>query len=300
MVRPLFRRVFKAVHLHRLQPYTDSDLCRTAVVFSPHFDDEVLGCGGTIIKKKRAGADVKIVFMTDGSKSHRHMMAEDKLSEIRSREGVAAGVAMGLDPSDVIRLNFEETRLNQHEDEAVRRVAEVLAETQPQEIFLPYFGEPLLWSHDHVFTNRVVLTAIDRVGCSATVYEYPIWFWSYWPWATLPVKSIIGFLRLVKHSTIADWRLFRDLTCSVYIGDVLQEKRNALEQHESQMTRLIPDRRWKTLGEVANGEFLPCFFQEHELFFKRPRQRGQVVNQSATAGPSRTNITLPIPKVSNC
>jgi LmbE family N-acetylglucosaminyl deacetylase len=44
------------------------------VVFSPHPDDETLGCGSTIIKKKRLGADVTIVFMTDGSKSHPHFI----------------------------------------------------------------------------------------------------------------------------------------------------------------------------------------------------------------------------------
>ncbi len=46
------------------------ELARSALVFSPHPDDECLGCGGTIIRKKQAGSTVKIVHLTDGSRSH--------------------------------------------------------------------------------------------------------------------------------------------------------------------------------------------------------------------------------------
>ena len=47
-------------------------LCRprAAMVFAPHPDDETLGCGGTVVKLRRAGVDVHIVFMTDGRHSH--------------------------------------------------------------------------------------------------------------------------------------------------------------------------------------------------------------------------------------
>ena len=40
----------------------------------------------------------------------------------------------------------------------------------------------------------------------------------------------------------------------------------APDRYASQMTRLLPDRRWTTLGNVAGGEFLERFFQEHEIF----------------------------------
>jgi len=55
---------------HVVSELDEKDLGCTATVFSPHPDDETLGCGGTIIKKKRAGAEVKIFYMTDGRKSH--------------------------------------------------------------------------------------------------------------------------------------------------------------------------------------------------------------------------------------
>jgi LmbE family N-acetylglucosaminyl deacetylase len=150
---------------------------RPAVVFSPHFDDETLGCGGTIIKKKMAGADVKIVFMTDGSKSHRHLIAEDELKTIRTNEALAVSRLLGLQNGEVIFLGFEETKLNEYADSAAKKVTEVLFRTQPSEVFIPYHKEPLLWSEDHLSTNRIVVSALQMFGRKMVVYEYPIWFW---------------------------------------------------------------------------------------------------------------------------
>ena len=36
------------------------------VVLAPHMDDETLGCGGTIARHVRAGAQVTVIFLTDG------------------------------------------------------------------------------------------------------------------------------------------------------------------------------------------------------------------------------------------
>ncbi len=81
-------------------------LGRSAVVFSPHADDETLGCGGTLIKKRAAGATVKIAFMTDGRTSHGHLMPADRLIALRAQEAVAAAQVLGLAESDVCFLGF--------------------------------------------------------------------------------------------------------------------------------------------------------------------------------------------------
>ncbi len=85
-ISQLYRRIL----INNCSEYDRQDIKRPAIVFSPHFDDETLGCGGIIFKKKRAGADVKIVFMTDGSKSHKNLISEDELKVIRQSEGLAA------------------------------------------------------------------------------------------------------------------------------------------------------------------------------------------------------------------
>jgi hypothetical protein len=65
---------------------------------------------------------------------------------------------------------------------------------------------------------------------------------------------------------LASFRFLKDFHCSVNIADVLKLKRAALENYKSQMKRPIPDPHWPMLAEVSNGEFLQCFYQEHEIF----------------------------------
>lgn len=269
MLRRSSRQVYRTLHGYRRRDFPAGGFAHSAVVFSPHYDDEVLGCGGTIIRKRNAGAEVKLVFMTDGSKSHRHLMDEGRLSTIRARECIAAAAVMGVGAGDITRLNLEETCLEDYEAEAVSRVVQLLDEFRPRQVFLPFVGEPLLWSHDHVATTRIVHAALLQLGEEVEVYEYPVWFWSFWPWAVLPTRGLRPRLRLARNSFSAGVQYFRDLTCSVDISGVLEQKREALAQYESQMTQLLPDERWATLGGVAGGQFLPYFFQDYELFYRR-------------------------------
>ena len=263
-IRQFYRRILSRI----LDEYHEDELIRSAVVFSPHFDDETLGCGGTILKKKRAEADIKLVFMTDGSKSHRHLISEEKLKVIRASEALAASQSLGLDSCDIFLLKFEETKLSEHMNSAIERVKKILLYQKPDEIFIPYYKEPSLWSEDHLATNRIVISALQILGIKAVIYEYPIWFWCYWPWANTPTNSRKELLHVLSMNLVSGLYLLRDFRCSFYIGDVLELKRAALDQYKSQMTRLIPDPSWRTLSDVSNGEFLECFFQEQEIFHR--------------------------------
>lgn len=243
----------------------EKDLKRSAVVFSPHPDDETLGCGGTIIKKTRAGAEVKIVFMTDGRKSHRHIISENKLKSMRASEALAASKKLGVEEA-VVFLAFEDGELSKNQNSAVHKVIKILSSQQPHEIFIPYYKEPLLWSADHLATNRIVLAALQAYGRKAVIYEYPIWFWYHWPWMSMPIHNIRRLLAYLTNSPVSLLSLLRDFQCSIFVGDVLELKRAALDQYASQMKRIIPDPRWLTLSDISNGEFLECFFQDHEVF----------------------------------
>src|SRR5947208_6372296 len=99
----------------------NSDLVRPAVVFSPHPDDETLGCGGTIIRRRLLGADVSVVFMTDGSASHRRLMPALDLTALRAREARAACRILGVNEQSISFLNFEDGQLESHREAATRK-----------------------------------------------------------------------------------------------------------------------------------------------------------------------------------
>ena len=107
------------------------------VVFAPHQDDETLGCGGTIIKKKRLGGDVSIVFVTDGSRSH-DLIPTQELKSIRVKEALAASRLLGVTEGDVTFLEFEDGKLGEHLASATDRVIKVLRERRFEQIFIPY------------------------------------------------------------------------------------------------------------------------------------------------------------------
>jgi len=249
----------------RARQLSYEELEAPALVFSPHPDDETLGCAGTIIKKREEGARIKIVYMTDGSRSHRHLMSEARLRALRMREAVRANSILGIPEHDIIFLLFLDKELAGNFRQAEEKVFRIIQSSSISQVFIPYHRES---PDDHFATNKIVLSALKRCNLSVTVYEYPIWFWNFLPW----VKPNIGGRRdipiAIFISIISSLQAIFDLNAFCYIGDVLELKRAALDKYESQMRALVPSERWLTLTDVSNGEFLQCFFQKQEFFHR--------------------------------
>jgi LmbE family N-acetylglucosaminyl deacetylase len=245
---------------------------RSAVVFSPHFDDETLGAGGTVIQKLSCGAAVYIVFMTDGSTSHAQAMDGSRLSGMRRSEALDAAGALGVPENNVFFLDFPETRLAQHATAAVGRVADLLSALRCEQVFVPSTLEPVLWSADHRATTEIVFQALARVGDQPEVFEYLVWFWYQWPWVPFQRGDLRQLLKLSWRGRLG-LSAWTGLNTAVPIADVLSQKRVALEQYRSQMTRLSLDKPWPVLSDVGRGEFLTQFFQPSE-FFRRYKYAG--------------------------
>src|ERR1700748_634659 len=119
---PHLRRLARSLLGHAARQVPDSELGRRALVFSPHPDDESLGCGGTILKKKRAGATVKLVHVSDGGGSTT-LIPRDQLTAMRKQESLNAGRVLGVD--DIYFLEFPDGHLGEHMPAAVERVADL-------------------------------------------------------------------------------------------------------------------------------------------------------------------------------
>ena len=268
-IQALYRRRLNRVMAKR----QISDLSRSAIVFAPHPDDETLGCGGTIIRKKAAGAAIKIVFMTDGSRSHAGLMAEPELKKIRHQEALQAAQALGVAPEDVIFLGFGDGRLEQTVTAATARIrdwllAEREAQTEaswPEEVFVPYSLEP---PPDHFVTYHAVIAALAEVELAPRIYAYPVWYWRHWPWTSLAGESKRGTLNILKATLLSKLgtAIFEDFQHSVCVRSARSQKHAALAKHASQMQRPASDPSWPILKDVANGDFLDCFFQDYEIF----------------------------------
>src|SRR5687768_2130105 len=166
-----------AVHLGR--EYPAERLSESLIVFAPHPDDETLGCGGLILRKRDVGTTVHVVFMTDGARSHAAYMPAAELRAHREREAREACQRLGIDESAIVFCGFPDGELRASRAEAVARVTERLGAIRPREVAIPYRHDV---TPDHLATREIVLAAIRASAIKVRVVEYPVWFWRTWPW----------------------------------------------------------------------------------------------------------------------
>jgi LmbE family N-acetylglucosaminyl deacetylase len=268
----LSQRIHRQLN-RQLEPMSSSEYAESAIVFAPHEDDETLACGGTIVRKKQAGAAVKIVFLTDGRASHAHMMDWQKLSAMRQQEAINAAQVLGVAEEDVTFLGFPDNDLVSHESAAIEQVIAILEKEAPQQIFIPYHREPL-FIRDHRATYDIVSEAARRTGKSVTIYEYPVWFWCHWPWMKLvwyrtkPLGNLKMALRSVQRGLKLGLNPWTEFTTSSDISQVLAQKQEALACHHSQVNKQLDRSDWAILAEVSDGDFLECFAQPQEIFYR--------------------------------
>lgn len=250
--------------IERIQPLSAQDLAASAIIFAPHQDDETLGCGGTIIRKQEAGAEVKIVFMTDGRRSHHRFIPEEKLIILRQQEAIKAAQTLGVAAENVIFLAFRDGELQQWATKAIAQVNELLQLHQPQQVFIPYHRE----THpDHLATNQIVSAALNNYSQQVSIYEYPVWYWHHFPWTERWGDRALQIAYL-KASIKARFgqQLIEEFNYRVDIEPVKAQKQLALAQHQTQMKPLVDDPDWGLLQDVSEGKWLECFFQTQEIF----------------------------------
>jgi LmbE family N-acetylglucosaminyl deacetylase len=95
------------------------------LVFAPHPDDEVLGCGGILLQALARGERVKVVIFTNGDgfpavaslitgKPADRLAAEDylELARFRQAQSQAAMAALGGKPGDLVFLGYPDAGLD--------------------------------------------------------------------------------------------------------------------------------------------------------------------------------------------
>ena len=264
-VRVLAQSLLERASRTRSEPMSPEGLAADAVVIAPHPDDETLGCGGTVLRKRALGAKVAVIFLTDGTASHQHLVSAERLAGERELEALAATAVLGIDPSAVHFLRVPDTQLAQHIEATLPRVVELLEQYRPAQVYAPFRRDGLA---DHVAAARIAESAATAVGVSELL-GFPVWFWNHWPWLR-PVAGMVDPPRRRVTKSLAGARaLFRELRVHVEIAEQMQTKAEALACHRSQMQRRDGDPAWPTLADVADGDFLSRLLRDREIFARR-------------------------------
>lgn len=211
---------------------------KSAIVFSPHQDDETLGCGGAIALKRQQGAKVKVVFMTDGRYGKLQPMETTEFINLRKQEAITALDTLGVADSDIVFLDRLDGTLASLSGESrqnlIEQIVQLLRQTAPGEVYVPHRKD---FHADHEATYDLVRTAIAQSGMQVELLQYPIWiFWQNPLSFQLQWQDLERAYRLPVHS-------------------VRSRKHRAIQTYQSQIPGL------------SRG-FLQRFFSSYELFFK--------------------------------
>lgn len=167
------------------------------LVLSPHPDDDVIGCGGTLYKHRLAGNEVTVAYLTDGRKGSPAPTDEESLVAERRKEAEAAARVIGI--NNLVFLDNRDTRLKRS-TETVRQMSKLLEETRPDVVYLPFF----LDNHrDHVAANEIFVASCESGSYRLQCYAYEVW---------TPIVP----------------------NCFVDISDCIAQKLEAIRQHRTQ------------------------------------------------------------------
>ena len=212
-----------------------------------HPDDETFGCGATIARKRAAGSAVTVCVATDGRNFG--ILEPEELVRKRAENLRVASAILGIEPGGVEILGFEDGALPRLEGELVDRLTEVIARTNPDEIYIP---SDIDGHADHRALYSAALVAIAKAGTTATVLSYPIWFWGTQTWLPKGKSRLRTSLQSRSGPLIAAVRLRPRI---VRTGVYLDAKRRAMDVYSFELQRSGPHfERW--------------FLRDEELFFE--------------------------------
>jgi len=173
------RRLLQRIHriTHRLPMKLREIAPAKVLVVAPHMDDEVIGPGGALVLHQRCGSDVQVVFCAAG--------ADPEIDATRKSEARACAEHMGF--SELHWLDFPEGSLSFREKELAFRLAEIIVELQPQQLFVPY---PTDHHRDHAAVAAALAQAIRSVQWRGEVWCFEVWSPS-WPNTAVDISSVV-------------------------------------------------------------------------------------------------------------
>lgn len=126
------------------------------LIIAPHPDDEIIGVGGTIAKRAKAGDEVYVCIVTKGKSP---LFNPDFIEQGR-RECCEADAKLGV--KETIFLDFPAVMLETiPRYEFNGKVAEVVQNIKPEEVYIPHRGDMQI---DHQMVVDATMVAVRPRG----------------------------------------------------------------------------------------------------------------------------------------
>lgn len=152
------------------------------MVAAPHYDDEIIGCGGTLIKKIAVGDEVTTIYFTQGFSGvvDTDLSFEQKNTKRKKEmEKVCSLLNMKKICLDLPDRQFEYSAV------IVEKLVNYIANYKPNEVFIPYENDI---DREHYLVNKMMKDAIWMAEAKVNfcdnyiddcfisdIYEYEVW-----------------------------------------------------------------------------------------------------------------------------
>jgi LmbE family N-acetylglucosaminyl deacetylase len=209
------------------------------LIFSPHPDDDLVGCGGSIAKHIKQSNEVVIVYMTSGDAGSLKYSKEE-LAKIREEEARKATKILGV--KDLIFLRNPDGYVKYNKTNLVK-IINIIREEKPELVYIPHKNDA---HKDHMRTHELVVESIGRASGP--------WFQECKgkPWS---VNTILCY---------EVWTPLQEISYIEDITEFIEFKIKALTQHKSQIKDIQYDEAVRGLNRYrgitsGKGRYCECF-----------------------------------------
>lgn len=132
---------------------------KTVMAIVAHPDDEVFGCGGTLVKHADAGDKVIIVTLTDGCSARASVKKENLLERQLAIKSVCQSLSAKL-----ICFDFDDNKMDKYPLlDIVKAIEPLINDYMPRRIYTHHHGDLNI---DHSLCHQAVITACrPQRGC---------------------------------------------------------------------------------------------------------------------------------------
>ena len=165
------------------------------LVFAPHQDDEIIGCGGVFLKSLRAGREIQVIYVTDGASPK--LTGEDRRRYVARRHEEAQKIWMSMGGNAPMFWDLPGRQLPLNEATATR-LAEAISDFRPDCLFIPFFLED---PHDHRKLSHLLWMAYQQ----HQLPEHEVWAYQVTSMICPNVAVDITEVESEKHRLMQMW-----------------------------------------------------------------------------------------------
>jgi len=155
----------------------ESLLSQRLLIIAPHMDDEILGCGGLILRHKDRSR-IHCIYATDGAQSPTPLLSwtgsiEPNIREIRRSEALDVMQNVGIPEDNLVFLDFPDGALARNMTRFRLKLEQELSRINPDIVLVPFRYD---LHSDHVAVNRCARTILAAERGNRHLLEYFVYY----------------------------------------------------------------------------------------------------------------------------